>query len=1188
MDEKKKELNNNYMHLNIEKPTKANSLYDLKKANENDVLSKAKESILKFQNRIKSNTDINKNNSKYNKTEQNQKNKKIYFKDALYKGMKLEESEKILNSNNFKSSNSGKNIFQNNTNKYPYGNTTNNIKNNNFITNKNNNNNNYNNDIKNNNNNMVGISSPSSISSFSYNKMNNNKNKYNTENHHINKSIPDKFAIIEEEEENYSVKEDKEKEKTTDKDNIKIKDRDDMQNIINKTFIRNNNYFMDNNNNNNNLINNNIVNKNTENIDINKNKNDNIYDMKFENLKKEYEKIIEKKKYNNQKKDIIFSNIIEENEILKTEINKLIDENKNLKTELKNTKNEILNQPQRKRNNTPKNIKKINASNIGSASNMSDVGLDGSETSINALKTENALMSKKNDELSKQVKELKNRNKIQKKRIDDMEQMLKDKTDYISQMELKNKEINSNIDKNHLYKTKYNELLIRFDIINKELNQLKKSKNKNNELISEYDRLKENYNNLLKNQEIFDDNNNRKSKYDDNEYKKRIKKLIEDNKALNESIDKLKKEKILLKNAVNNNNNNKDNNNIIMEIQTENENLKKMNNDLNNTNNELKFENNSLKDICSEVQNKNKELKMKVDELQNVCENNKNQYIQNINKLQKDIIDFKQKELQEKNILENNVQKLLFENKNLKDINTKLMNEKQSLSQLKTDINNNIINSNNNNDINNINNINNEKIIELQKQINELIQYKNKCNYLDKNIFQLKTELKKIKQEKDLLTILVNNMKNKKDNNDDNINNNLDNKKDVKENKYTNIRICNNQSITYKIINNIDYDRGSNININKIQESDKEKEMLKTQNKDLEKNINMIQKKYDDLLKENNKLETKKNELIQQVNDLNDLIDLSNKDLVAKILDLKKVIEVLHKQIESEINKKNSLENKLLSLQQKINQMDDQNEKDEASKQNLCRESKDIIINNNNINLNESNADSINLDNYKNQIINLKNENTSLIKTINNLKNEIKSYKAKIRKPSSKKIDEKLLEKIKDINDEDLIKDMAEEMNKWKQEYYKLSKVNDLLKENIAKLEKNLGVGEEITYLKEALAKKDELLMNLTLQIKEYQSQSDDIIIGNTNKSKDKQIEILLKEVKGIRKRLLNMITLNDRITEFEDFMNNIKIIQELENKAKDKNVKKAFEQLNALIDVYKLNNDMAYNDFIVKLFMLE
>jgi hypothetical protein len=161
-------------------------------------------------------------------------------------------------------------------------------------------------------------------------------------------------------------------------------------------------------------------------------------------------------------------------------------------------------------------------------------------------------------------------------------------------------------------------------------------------------------------------------------------------------------------------------------------------------------------------------------------------------------------------------------------------------------------------------------------------------------------------------------------------------------------------------------------------------------------------------------------------------------------------------------------------------------------------------------------------------------------------------------------------------------------MNKWKQEYYKLSKINDLLKENISKLEKNLGVEEEIRYLKEALAKKDELLMNLTIQIKEYQSISDDIILGRTNKSKDKQIEILLNEVKGIRKRLLNIVTLNERITDFDDFMNCIKIIQGMESKVKDKSVKKAFEQLNMLIEEYKLNNEMTYNDFLIKLFMTE
>ena len=68
--------------------------------------------------------------------------------------------------------------------------------------------------------------------------------------------------------------------------------------------------------------------------------------------------------------------------------------------------------------------------------------------------------------------------------------------------------------------------------------------------------------------------------------------------------------------------------------------------------------------------------------------------------------------------------------------------------------------------------------------------------------------------------------------------------------------------------------------------------------------------------------------------------------------------------------------------------------------------------------------------------------------------------------------------------------------------------------------------------------------MDLTLQIKEYQSKSDDIILGKTNKNMEKQIEILLNEVKGIRKRLLNIVTFNDRINNFDDFINNIEIIQ--------------------------------------------
>ena len=1119
MDEKRKELNNNnYLIINTENYTKSNNAFDYfdSKKNENDVLSKAKESILKFQNRIKPNSEVN--NIKYNNSEQNQQNKNIYYKETFYKDIQLEEPDNILYSNNTYSS--GGNILQNN-----YINKNKNKDNTNANTNINKNknlnlNNNFNND------------SSSPISDFSYNKANNNL-KYNTE--YNNKFNENKFSIIDEEDEYNSLYKSSIKE---DKENEKIKEKDDIQNIIKKTVINNNNSNNNNYNKNKKVENKNMVKNRINNMETVKN--DNTYDKKFKPLKKEYGNILENKKNNRQKNDKFFNNILEENEILKIEINKLIDENRYLKNEKKNNKNET---PHRKRNNTTKNIKKNISSNIS--------GGETNDTSISVLKSENAQISKKNDELLKQIKELKNRNKIQKKRIDDIEQILKDKTEYITQMEAKNKENNSNLDKNHIYKTKYTELLTRFDIVNKELAQSKKTKSKYNELLSEHEKLKTNYNNLLKDQDKSDDN----KKENNNEYKKRINKLEEDNKALNELIDKLKKEKISFKNSNNKiNNYNNSNNNIINDL-NDNENLKKVNNDINMSINELKFENNSLKDKCSEVQNKNKELQNKINELQNICDNNKKEYIQNINKLQKDIIDFKQKELQEKSDLENNVTKLLFENTDLKDANTKLLNENQSLIKIKNDFES--FQKNNNN--NNLNISNNDKIIALQKQIKELIQYKNKCNNLEKNIYQLKLELKKPKSK--------------------------------------NIQIANKQFITFiskKNTNNIGnnkYERGANLNINKLEEYEKEKKNLNSKNIELDKKVNAIQKKYDDLLKENNKLETKKNDLAQQVNNLNDLIDLSNQELVSQILDLKKVIEVLHKQIESEINKRNILENKYIKLQQKVTQTDETSILDDVSISNIYKEPKQDSTN---VNINESEniQSSINKnesnENYKNQIIELKNENSSLVKTINNLKDEIKSYKIKFQRPSSKKLDEKILQNIKDINDENLIKDITEEMNKWKQEYYKLSKVNDLLKDNISKLEKKLGVDEEIRYLKGALSKKDELLMNLTLQIKEYQSKSDEIILGRTNKSKDKQIEILLNEVKGIRKRLLNMITLNERITDFEDFMNNIKIIQELESKAKDKNTKKAFEQLNELIEAYKLNNDMAYNDFIVKLFMIE
>ena len=192
------------------------------------------------------------------------------------------------------------------------------------------------------------------------------------------------------------------------------------------------------------------------------------------------------------------------------------------------------------------------------------------------------------------------------------------------------------------------------------------------------------------------------------------------------------------------------------------------------------------------------------------------------------------------------------------------------------------------------------------------------------------------------------------------------------------------------------------------------------------------------------KLEIKKNELIQQVNNLNDLIDLNNKDLVNKILELEKVIEVLNKELNLENNKKLILENKIIKLEKNINrQIDEVSEREEMS---IKRETqKEFLENNNEIKLfNPNEEQNEKIDNYKTQISELKNENYSLIKTVNNLKNEIKEDKD-----------------IKDIKEE--IKNKNEEIKDKKIEK-KINKGNFMFgeeKKSDIKIDENIGLPNE-------------------------------------------------------------------------------------------------------------------------------
>jgi len=116
-----------------------------------------------------------------------------------------------------------------------------------------------------------------------------NNERFRTENNN------NKFSIINEEDKNNSEN------KTLKDDKEKAKDKKYFQHIINKTFICIKNYFINNNsdkikNENNNNKENKLIN-NRETV-----KTVNIYDVQFETLKKEYEKIIEKK-FNSAKKE---------------------------------------------------------------------------------------------------------------------------------------------------------------------------------------------------------------------------------------------------------------------------------------------------------------------------------------------------------------------------------------------------------------------------------------------------------------------------------------------------------------------------------------------------------------------------------------------------------------------------------------------------------------------------------------------------------------------------------------------------------------------------------------------------------------------------------------------------------------------------------------------------------------------
>ncbi len=223
------------------------------------------------------------------------------------------------------------------------------------------------------------------------------------------------------------------------------------------------------------------------------------------------------------------------------------------------------------------------------------------------------------------------------------------------------------------------------------------------------------------------------------------------------------------------------------------------------------------------------------------------------------------------------------------------------------------------------------------------------------------------------------------------------------------------------------------------------------------------------------------------------------------------------------------------------------------------------------------------------------NENVLLKNTINVLKNEINELKQNNNNINNDKNNDKNINKdnedaIIQLNEKILEKDMiieelSEEYNKLDQNFKLYTKEIISLQNYISKLEKNMGVDEEINNLKSIINEKEKMLIDFSEQIKEYQSQCDDIIIGNSIEEKDEQIKMLLNEVKAIRSRLQNMITFEGRITDFDEFLVIINNIKNYISKSDDKDIQQCYEQLNILVEDYELNGQKYYNKLIQEIF---
>ena len=306
-----------------------------------------------------------------------------------------------------------------------------------------------------------------------------------------------------------------------------------------------------------------------------------------------------------------------------------------------------------------------------------------------------------------------------------------------------------------------------------------------------------------------------------------------------------------------------------------------------------------------------------------------------------------------------------------------------------------------------------------------------------------------------------------------------------------------------------------------------------------EEELNNMKMQFQDLLVKSNSGEIEKNSIIESLqNESVALKEEYNEQILTLNTEIKSLKEKNNKLIEENFNLKkikSELESNNLSLQ---NQLKNCNKLSSS----INKEDLNYFINEE-----EERSEDEDGDDYEKKMAKMEKEISKL-----------KAYKSKYYNLEQE--NEKIKAKIKDLETENSVLNSLKEKEKEKEmnheiNYEKLLKnykdlkvenqtlinviegLKQKIKESKDKNDSQAFTNDELEEFKNILNEKDEMIISLETQLNEYKKKCDDILSGKSKETKDKQIEILINEVNSIRKKILNEISYNNRISNFDEFI---------------------------------------------------